>query len=166
MEIEFGSGSLFIQKDNQVSLLGDCLPYVQEITELNTCEYVPTSINTKAMEFSCDMEVNSATLENMISYNPLNHVDCLYFNIPIMIQARWHKKPRIRKKWLKRYGMKKDIVKVKSRAVTITPNTENIYEAYCDDGILGSWQSFEINIDDIEYIWNQYQKHRDIKIEW
>lgn len=30
------------------------------------------------------------------------------YDFPIMIQARWHKKRRIRKKWLKRYGMKPD----------------------------------------------------------
>lgn len=32
------------------------------------------------------------------------------FNVPILVQAKYHKKSRINKKWIKRYGFKKDLI--------------------------------------------------------
>lgn len=42
---------------------------------------------------------------------------------PILIQARWHKKARINKKWLKRYGVKNDTVKVTAKVNQLNYNT-------------------------------------------
>jgi hypothetical protein len=54
-----------------------------------------------------------------LSDKPL-YIEC---NVPIMVQARWHKKPRINKKWLKRYGMKKDTVLVRYNVESVYPST-------------------------------------------
>ena len=46
------------------------------------------------------------------------------YRVPILVQARWHKKARIRKKWLKRYGYKEDVVKTIAKARYCEYNTE------------------------------------------
>jgi hypothetical protein len=72
--------------------------------------------------------------------------------INIMIQARWHKKARVRKKWLKRFGMKPDTVKMRANATA--------GEYHTDDG------SFDFESDIPEYLWRLDQLRRDLKIEF
>ena len=57
------------------------------------------------------------------------------------------------KKWLKRYGMKSDVVRVKMKATTVE------HDAYSGDF------SFEVN-GGREYVLRPDQKRRGIKIEW
>lgn len=85
-------------------------------------------------------------------WNPIE----VEYSIPIMIQARWHKKPRINKKWLKRYGMKKDYVLVKGKATNITFDTEreNKYEL-----------EYTMNIEDMHYEFRPDQLRRNLKME-
>ena len=87
-------------------------------------------------------------------------------NRSIKIQAKWHKKKRINKKWLKRYGMKEDFIQIKSNVASITPNIRHDYMKYCDSGIISNWDSYDFCMEDIEYIWRPDQKRRNIKIEW
>jgi hypothetical protein len=73
------------------------------------------------------------------------------YSVGILVQARWHKKKRINKKWLKRYGMKPDTVKMKAEAHALNYNTET---GEC-----------EFEVDKLEYIWRPDQKRRNLKIE-
>ena len=68
---------------------------------------------------------------------------------PILIQARWHKKARIRKKWLKRYGYKEDRLKtiMKAKYGEFNPETGE-----CD-----------IEVESIEYIFKPYQLQREVR---
>ena len=68
---------------------------------------------------------------------------------PIIIQARWHKKARIRKKWLKRYGYKEDRVKTIMKAKYGSFNKET---GECD-----------IEIESIEYKFKPYQLQREVR---
>jgi len=68
---------------------------------------------------------------------------------PILIQARWHKKARIRKKWLKRYGYKEDKVKTIMKAKYGEFNKET---GECN-----------IEIESIEYIFKPYQLQREVR---
>lgn len=68
---------------------------------------------------------------------------------PILIQARWHKKARIRKKWLKRYGYKEDKVKTIMKAKYGKFNKET---GECN-----------IEIESIEYKFKPYQLHREVR---
>ena len=68
---------------------------------------------------------------------------------PILIQARWHKKARIRKKWLKRYGYKEDRVKTIMKAKYGSFNKET---GECD-----------IEVESIEYKFKPYQLHREVR---
>ena len=68
---------------------------------------------------------------------------------PILIQTRWHKKARIRKKWLKRYGYKEDRLKTIMKAKYGSFNKET---GECD-----------IEVESIEYKFKPYQLHREVR---
>ena len=67
----------------------------------------------------------------------------------ILINARWHKKARIRKKWLKRYGYKEDKVKTIMKAKYGEFNKET---GECN-----------IEIESIEYQFKPYQLQREVR---
>ena len=67
---------------------------------------------------------------------------------PILIQARWHKKARIRKKWLKRYGYIEDKVKTIMKAKY---GEFNIETGECN-----------IEIESVEYLFKPYQLRREV----
>lgn len=77
----------------------------------------------------------------------------LMCDIPIMIQARWHKKSKVRKKWLKRYGMRSDFIKMKYDVdeVTMTPCE---YDTY----------NFDLAVNGFQCILRPDQLRRGIKI--
>lgn len=80
----------------------------------------------------------------------------LEYNIPVMVQARWHKKPRINKKWLKRYGMKKDTILVRCNVVSMYTDyeREDPYEI-----------EHNFNIGSVEYKFRPDQLRRNFKLE-
>lgn len=96
---------------------------------------------------SIDLIVNGAP-------NPWSPIDTFWFehDVSITTQARWHKKKRINKKWLKRYGMKSDVVRVRHKARALTYDT-----------MYGDFE-FE-TIGKSEYILRPDQKRRHLKIE-
>lgn len=67
------------------------------------------------------------------------------------MQAKWHKKKRINKKWSKRYGMRADTVTMKAKSRTLSYDTET---GEC-----------EFEVDKLEYIWRPDQKRKNFKIE-
>lgn len=151
---ELSSGSLY-RKDinNELELFADNVYGIAE-TQMSVDEVAPISYDLRhSASLSCEMKYFDVNLLNEICGNPVPTKSfILEYSIPIMIQARWHKKPRIRKKWLKRYGMKPDAVKIKTNASAVEYNT--------DDG------SFTFTTDNLKYAWRPDQKRRGVKIEW
>ena len=92
--------------------------------------------------------ISKEMLEDM--YRPSGFT--MQYYVPIMVQARWHKKKRISKKWLKRYGMKPDKVLVQIDANAIEYDTSD--------------NSFEFSANKYTYIWRQDQLRRGLKIEF
>ncbi len=84
------------------------------------------------------------------------YIECY---IPIMIQARWHKKYRINKKWLKRYGMKKDKVRVRYDVDSISP--DDSYDPY---DLIES-KEFNFELSNMQYKFRPDQLRRNLKIE-
>ena len=82
------------------------------------------------------------------------------YYIPIMIQARWHKKPRINKKWLKRYGMKEDTLLVRCDVESISPNID--YDSYR----LTEHMECGITLKNIQYKFRPDQLRKNLKIEF
>lgn len=106
----------------------------------------------------------NAARADLSSEMTLTGLDCLGFkpfeltekfniehSVGILVQARWHKKKRINKKWLKRYGMKPDTVTMKAVVRTLSYNTET--------------GDCEFEVDKLEYIWRPDQKRKYLKIE-
>ena len=153
MGFELSTGTLYITADDKTTKLLDCVSITEE-TELSENENQPCIYHLNDTS-SFSFEVNNADLTYLDNYySPLdfNNEFIIESYIDIMIQARWHKKPRIRKKWLKRFGMKPDTVKMRANATA---------GEYCgDDG------SFEFETDIPEYIWRPDQLRSGLKIEW
>lgn len=73
-------------------------------------------------------------------------------NVCILIQALWHKKKRINKKWLKRYGMVSDIVEAFS---SVKPINKEIADGNCCE--------YEIDLDNIKFHFRPDQKIKNRK---
>lgn len=73
------------------------------------------------------------------------------YDVSILTQTRWHRKKRINKKWIKRYGMKSDAVKMRATARVMSYNTET---GEC-----------EFDVDKLEYLWRPDQMRKNLKIE-
>jgi hypothetical protein len=152
MTLELSKGDLFMSIGDETISLGDGIQFTKEI-ELSADENPPRLYhlnNTSSINFEVS-GVDLALLNDFCSVSQFNEKFTIEHQMPIMVQARWHKNPRIRKKWLKRFGMKSDTVKVRMDA------TAGEYNA--DDG------SFDFETDKREYIWRPDQKRRGLKIE-
>ena len=100
--------------------------------------------------FSCGgTTVINQDLFNELCAPPISSDFTMECDTPILIQARWHKKARIRKKWLKRYGYKEDKVKTIMKAKYGEFNTET---GECN-----------IEIESIEYVFKPYQLQREVR---
>lgn len=153
--IEFSGGTLFMQKINEDPvLLGDNVAGIAEY-ELNANEEAPMYIHTNSnKEFTFETTCSNMSLFEKLFYNPYQSSNfTLEFDHPIMIQARWHKKRRVCKKWLKRYGMKPDVIKIKMKAAIIEYDANNKDVSLETDGKR-------------EYVLRPDQKRRGLKIEW
>lgn len=146
MNYGLNKGDFFITRGDETTPIGSGIPYTEEI-ELSAKE---TLTRTYSASMECKMvNVNWELFNSLFESNGRFNME--YF-IPIMVQARWHKKPRIRKKWLKRFGMKPDKIKCRTNATA--------GEYHTDDG------SFDFESDVPEYLWRPDQLRRGLKIEF
>lgn len=150
MSITLNSGNWYIDGVKSDCIIGVDLALT---TESETSELTCISPRFSAdveMSFECEMTMNK-NLMQQLCYPPSSDNYDLEAYIPIMIQARWHKKPRIRKKWLKRYGMKSDTVKI---VIHVNSMSINPLEGYLIET--------EFKFDDFQYELRPDQKRRDI----
>ena len=151
--IMFDAGTLLYDK---IILSDNC--HIDNIEfNLSANEDVPMNLSLSSTEsFSCDVGYINTDLLKSVSGNPLDNNRGFYYEcyMPIMIQARWHKKARVRKKWLRRYGMKKDQLKIRCIGTFLTLDGQDNY-----------WD-FSMNADKLEYLWRPDQKRKERKIEW
>jgi hypothetical protein len=149
----FNSGVLFYDK---IILSNNC--HLDNIEfNLSADENVPINLNlSSTAEFSCDVGYINTDLLTSATGEPWdNNMNFNYeYYMPIMIQARWHKKARVRKKWLRRYGMKKDQIKIRCIGTFLTLDGQDNY-----------WD-FSMNADKLEYLWRPDQLRRERKIEF
>lgn len=119
------------------------------------------SFNVNA-EFSANLSyVNYDLFDKLRQHEPSKFT--ITAEVPIMIQARWHKKHRINKKWLKRYGMKPDVVKVEMDTDSLEYNPGEIV-GYTDTGIIGSYNSFDFKTQEIRYVFREDQLRKNRKM--
>lgn len=150
MSLDISNGAWFVVGDDgQWSKLGDCLSSNLEYESL--VDRAQELLFDKTKAFHCECELNACDLEMLFqaSEPPLSQNFTIEYNIPIIIQARWHKKAKVRKKWLHRYGMRPDTVHVK---------TDNVYLSEHDGCI-------EFETESLRYIWKSHQQRKGLKIE-
>lgn len=154
MGFELGNGMLYMMEpDGGQSELGEILSGDIEVDTLSPNEMPEIIYNfQKAATVSFSGEMTLTGLE-CLGYKPFEPTEnfSIEHNVGILVQARWHKKKRINKKWLKRYGMKHDTVKIKATARTLSYNTET--------------GDCEFEVDKLEYVWKPDQLRRNLKIE-
>ena len=113
--------------------------------------------------FECEL-MNCSSLFNFTTdpNDKLSYMECY---APIWVQARWHKKPRINKKWLKRYGMKKDEVLVRCEVDSIA--LDNSREPYDNPHNLVKPETAEFNISfsNMRFEFRPDQLRKNLKIE-
>lgn len=155
MGFEFNGGTLYAMEpsgrqfelDN--SLCGDI--EVDTLSPNETPSIIGSLKNVSSASFEVSAE-NISWLDNVTcpTFIPTKSFDIEY-NKTILVQAKWHKKKRINKKWLKRYGMKSDMVKMKAKARSVS------YDIDTGD--------CEFEIDTLECIWRPDQLRKHLKIE-
>ena len=168
----FGGGlkadniKLYTQSGEEVYDLGsgDC-----ELTIPMSAESDPpviqSLITNHTAEFSCIYGVDLSSIGDMAYLS--NKPQTIMYEMPIMIQARWHKKNRINKKWLKRYGMKPDAIKVEMniRALEYIPEyIDN--ESRCKTSLSYIYNSWNFETDMLIYKYRLDQMRKNLKIEF
>ena len=152
MNFDLTGGTLFVKTDDKYIRLGDNVTGTAEV-EFSAEEIPPVVYNlNKTAEFTGNLDYNEE-LFRVCKDTALNEWS-LEYSVPIKIQARWHKKLRIRKKWLKRYGMKDDAIKVvcKTAAITTYPEDTDLVNV-------------EFMADSIKYILRPDQMRKGIIVE-
>lgn len=123
----------------------------------------PSSLSKETLSFTHEatFEVSGVDLFSLPLFyttfvdKPFN----LEYSTPIMVQSRWHKKKRINKKWLKRYGMKQDSILVQCDVKSISP--DDSYDPYD----LVKSQGFNMELGDMHYKFRPDQLRRNLRIE-
>lgn len=120
-----------------------------------TTEIESSSLGNEVLSFN-----HSASFEGKLNYDSLLYSLAVDYNnkplyieyyIPILIQARWHKKFRTNKKWLKRYGMKEDKILVRCNINSVSSDPYN--------------PMINFELDNMQYKFRQDQLRKNLKIE-
>lgn len=155
MGFELGTGFLtMIDRDTGEQFdLGEVAPMEMEVEEWSNKEEPLKIIKgfTNSATFTCESPtiVNKELFDKLLTPST-SSAFAMEWDTPILVQARWHKKSRIRKKWLKRYGFIEDVVKT-------------VAKANCGDYNKETGET-NIDVDSIQYIWRPDQKRRGLKI--
>lgn len=146
-------GELFNNFDGYTFLIDNKYSYSLENLEVTeSCELesenpfnMPKIIRSDdTFCIKCSGFSREAVVDLMSSDNEKFLVD---FHLHVLIQALWHKKKRINKKWLKRYGMISDVVNA-------TASIKQINKELMD----GNRYECEIDFGNIEYHFRPDQK--------
>ena len=158
------NGSLYISADDEVISMSD-VDISTVVYHMSASEDMPVSLTL--MPSTGEATFHSCVLFDEV-FDPFAYkTTTLSWEMPIHIQARWHKKKRIRKKWLKRYGMKSDTITIKgdTNMLEYMPS----YEVDDDTNLITCrHDSYEFNIEpgSLEFILRPDQMRRGIEIEW
>ena len=153
---DFLIGNLYGSVNGQTMLSWPDLEVTKEIDTLSIDERAKELLRAvSSNKGSITYNIDSIDLILNGAPEPWSPIDTFWFehDTSIMIQARWHKKKRVNKKWLKRYGMKSDVIKIRRKARVLSYNT-----------LYGDLE-FEL-IGEGEYILRPDQKRKNLKIKF
>lgn len=158
MNLTMNSGTLYMNNEPWMNV--DAASTLSTTYDDISSERLSFNVNA---EFSADLTYVNYDLFDKLCRPQKPSKFKIVAEVPIMIQARWHKKRRINKKWLKRYGMKPDIVKVEMDTDNLTYTPGEIVE-YTDTGIIGSYNSFDFKTQEIRYVFREDQLRKNRKM--
>ena len=141
---------------------GDCELTVPMSAESDPPVFLSLTTNDTA-KFSCVGGADLSLIGDMAYLS--NKPRVITHEVPIMIQARWHKKNRVNKKWLKRYGMKRDTVKVEMNIKELTYEPGHMI-GRDETGICCTFNSWNFETDMPIYKYRSDQMRRNLKIEF
>ena len=155
---------LYTQSGEEIWNLGsgDCELTIPMSAKSNPPVFLSLTTNGTA-KFSCVGGVDLSLIGDMAYLS--NKPRVITHEVPIVIQARWHKKNRINKKWLKRYGMKPDVIKVEMNIRELTYEPGHIV-GKDETGIRGTFDSWNFETDMPIYKYRSDQMRRNLKIEF
>ena len=166
--ITFAPGKAWISDlaGNQIMSFDNCT--IEEfVTPLSDKAELEHTINLSSIgnaEFTCEnVQLNTSLLDSMLEAPKIPAK--VYWDMPIMIQARWHKKNRINKKWLKRYGMKPDVIKVEMNIKELTYEPGHIV-GYDETSIHSTFNSWNFETDMPIYKYRSDQMRKNLKIKF
>lgn len=168
MSLKLNTGTLFMINEDKTTKLGNCIPFTEEVkfSASENLSHTYHLYNPASVSFEVS-GVDLSLLNDFDNTPQSTNQFTMNYQRDIMVQARWHKKARIRKKWLKRFGMKPDTVQVYADATVLEYHPGHVLnEQYSDSGICATFDSFNFETDKLEYIWRPDQKRRGLKIEW
>lgn len=143
---------------------GDCELTIPMSAERD-CPVMQSLITNHTAEFSCVGEVDLSSIGDMAYLS--NKPQTIMYEVPIMIQARWHKKSRVNKKWLKRYGMKPDAIKVEMNIRALECIPEHIdNESRRKTSLSCIYNSWNFETDMPTYKYRPDQMRKNLKIEF
>lgn len=157
---------LYTQSGEEVYDLGsgDC-ELTTSMSAKSNSPVIQSLITNHTAEFSCICEVDFSSIGDMAYLS--NKPQTIMYEVPIMIQARWHKKSRVNKKWLKRYGMKPDAIKVEMNIRALEYIPEHIdNESKCKTSLSCIYNSWNFEMDMPIYKYRPDQMRRNLKIQW
>lgn len=155
--IELKSGSFtMLRNDEPICEFNNVNGFIESEIEPYSLGQESIKFNREAT-FEAELESSSPlmTYTTNLSGRPFY----IEYKTPIMIQARWHKKSRINKKWLKRYGMKEDYISVKCDVESFTPNT-NYDNDYLTDHV-----EYGMVLNNMQYKFRPDQLRKNLKME-
>ena len=91
---------------------------------LNHIDGSPESIHalaTQGYEISCEAQVDAEMMKQLFGYDGNLKNDAFDFSFSYLVPRRTHKKRRIAKKWLKRYGYKEKNFSCSARILPTNP---------------------------------------------
>lgn len=157
--ITFSSGTLYLSDSNniQMKLLDDAIPEFDVVMSDKKESKVFHMLHTPSeLEITLtDVDMNMPLFNKMCAPSTYTKQK-IHWNRSIMIQARWHKKYRTNKKWLKRYGMKHDEVMIEA-SVDSCSNSMS-HTKYM--------QKYEFDINSLVLHFRQDQMRKNLKIEF
>lgn len=66
--------------------------------------------NIQVANFTSNCNIVDTDKFNSLFNPPHSNSFTMKYDVPILIQTKYHRKSRINKKWIKRYGFKKDVI--------------------------------------------------------
>lgn len=166
MPIELNKGEFYIMQGDECIRLGEGVAETDFAESSDESTPMIYNLNGSA-ELSGIVNVNQDLLNDLVAPSIPTNNFTMEYDMPIMIQARWHKKARIRKKWLKRFGMKPDVVRVCADICHPKYKPGHILnEQHDDSGVCATLDGFEVEVDNLKFILRPDQKRKGLMFEW